>query len=184
MTRLFIILISLVVILVIGVFLIWPKYQELKVAQLKLVQKQVELENLGQYNLQLEEHFRKLQQYEKELAYIDFALPSDFDFPSLFHFLQKTCSQNGLVLKNIGPSFVPPADASEEEVSNGQAPQKKTIRGLATTLELSGSYKAFLNFLSALEKSARLIEVESISFSSPEGEDIFSFQLLVKAHSY
>lgn len=180
MSRLFIILISFLVLLVVGAFLIWPRYQELRSLQLEVAGKEVEVENAERHNLRIKELFQELEKYRDELLKIDYAVFPSPDFPSLFHFLQKSCSQNGLVLKDISPSFIPPQKKASEEESL----QKRGLKLLQTEIEISGSYDAFLNFLSTLEKSARIIEVGSISFGAPEEGGIFSFKLSIRAYSY
>jgi Tfp pilus assembly protein PilO len=78
-----------------------------------------------------------------------------------------------LVLKNESFNF---SSVSKESLA------KKEYR---FSLELSGSYPAFKNFLAILEKSAKIIEVENISFSSPAKDDsAFSFNVAVKFYSY
>jgi Tfp pilus assembly protein PilO len=93
--------------------------------------------------------------------------------PFMYGFFKKKASESGLVLKD--ESF-----ASEKESNYGSGLKEQRFN-----LEVFGSYLAFKNFLSALEKSARIIEVESVSFSSPkEGESILPFSLSVKFHSF
>jgi len=100
-------------------------------------------------------------------------LPKEIDLPRMYDFFQKEASSAGLVLKN--ESFT--AGAIQKE---GPA-----LRENGFNLEVVGSYAALKNFLASMEKSARVIEVERISFSSPEKkESVFSFSLSVKFYSY
>ncbi|MBM3257972.1 MAG: hypothetical protein FJZ05_02040, partial [Candidatus Nealsonbacteria bacterium] len=89
------------------------------------------------------------------------------------NFVQLACSQSGLVLESISPFTV----AAVSSMTN--------VKEISMSLKVSGSYSALKSFLAVLEKSARLIEIEDISFSSPtNNQDLFSFSLKVKIHSY
>ena len=51
-------------------------------------------------------------------------------------------------------------------------------------LQLVGSYPSLKSFLSDLEKSSRIIEVDSLSFATPEEIGPFTFDLVIKVYSY
>ncbi len=158
-------------ILGLGVGLIWPKYQDFKSLELEVSQKKSELKSKKEYLASLESAFQELEKHKDNLSKIESALPSDQSLPSLFDFLQRTSAQSGLILVDIGPVTV-------------SSPKGTTLKESGFNLSLSGSYSSLKNFLPVLEKSARLIEVEKISFSSAKGEEPFSFNLLIKIHSY
>lgn len=173
MTKSIAIIILLISILVIGVFLVFPKCQDLGSLQLEIGKKRAELQYKEKHISNLQEVSEELEKYKPELSKIDSALPSEPSLPSLFNFLQKASSQSGLIFRNVDSFSV----ATPEE--------KPEIKEISLNLGVSGSYSAFRNFLSTLEKSARLIEIENISFSSPkEKETSFSFDLRIKVHSY
>ena len=123
---------------------------------------------------------KKLDEHQEELTKIDSALPSEFSAPSLLKFLQKIAPENGLVLTAVSSSLAQPLS------------QRNDIKEIQSSLSLSGSYSSLKNFLKVLEKSARLIKIDSVSFSTSqkkEGETaeiskIFDFQLEVKTYSY
>jgi len=60
----------------------------------------------------------------------------------------------------------------------------KEIKEMNFELGLSGSYSSFKNFLSILERSSKLIEIEKISFSVGEKEKPWDFNLGIKVYSY
>ncbi|XOB41960.1 MAG: type 4a pilus biogenesis protein PilO [Candidatus Nealsonbacteria bacterium] len=173
------IVILLISILVIGVFLIWPKYQDLRSLQLEIGKKTAELQYKEKHISNLQEVSEELEKYKPELSKIDSILPFNPSLPSLFNFLQKASSQNGLIFRNV------------DSFSMTTPKEKPGIKEISLNLGVSGSYSAFRNFLSTLEKSARLIEIENISFSSPEEkptvptqETPFDFDLRIKVYSY
>jgi len=170
-----IIAILLLVALVLGgYFLWWPKYQEFEGKRLELEGKDREIKQKEEYLSKLEGLFAQLAEYSDELNKIDLALPTNPSVAALFNFFQKTSSENGLILTNIGLGGL-----------YSLKPGQERIQEMPFDVSLSGSYSAFKNFLSAIYRNARLIEVKSISFSSlEEGKDLFAFDLSLKTHAY
>ena len=167
-----IIIVSLALILLFAIFYFLPRYQELRYIEKEVEMKEEELSRREERIRELKSLQEELGNYREQLAKIDSALPVDEDLPALFDFLQKAASQSGLVLKSIShsaaklsPDF---ADLKETEVS----------------LELSGVYDSLKNFLPVLETTARLIETQSVSFSSDPEDGPKEFKLTIKIYSY
>lgn len=167
-----VILICLLVSFGLGFGILYPKYQEIKFLRFEISQKETELRYKEEYFSNLSQISEKLKGFGDSLAKIDSAIPQVVSLPSLFDFLQKISSQSGLLLRKLSP------------VSGRYLTEKSEIQEHSFSLSLSGSYLALKNFLLSLEKSARLIEVNSISFSSPAEGNFFEFELDLKVHSY
>lgn len=176
MNRLSTIIIIFLASLLIGAFLVRPKYQELKIKKDELFQKEAELKSLKEYAVELRSLSEELANYSDEMAKIDLALPQRFSVPSFLNYIQKTTSENGLILKNYS--------VSGEPVKGNAEGTQEGIKEYGVGLNLSGSYASFKNFLDALENNSRLIEVENISFSYPEKEKPIDFNIDLKVHSY
>lgn len=162
-----------------GYFFWWPEYQNFQNLRLMLENKKVQLEQAEEYLSELEALFDRLKGYGDELAKVDSALPLDPSIPALFNFIQKTSSENGLILKEM----------TLTKSSLEEATEKEEVQKIPFSVVVSGSYSGFKNFLSALYKNARIIEVNSVDFSSPstpeeEGIDLFVFSLGLETHSY
>lgn len=174
MNKLLITAICLIAALGLGLGFSWPKYQDLKALEANIEEKDLELQSETDYFSQIKETSEKLKGYEDSLAKISSALPPDPSLPALFNFLQQASSQTGLVLEEISLGSISPFQGKQE-----------SIKKIYVNLQLAGSYPAFKDFLSTLERSTKLIEVESIFFSSPrEPEEPFSFKVNIKTHSY
>jgi len=158
--------------LILGAVILWPRFQDLRAIQEELAKVSSELQYQEQYFSQLADIQEKFKDYQEQLSKIDSALPNDPSLASLFNFLQKASSQSGLILKGISPFA-----ASYPEGN-------PSLRRTQFSLEVSGSYSSFKEFLSIIEKSARLIEVGSVSFFTPKEGDIFTFNLRIKVYSY
>jgi len=172
MSKVFIISISLFSILIFGNFAFLPHYRDLRALRTEINEKNAELASIEEYFAQIEFLSQELQQYPEELGKIEFALPANPDFAPFFAFLQRACSENGLIFKKIN-SF----KALTHE--KGEKTDKSEVR-----FEASGDFNSLLNFLTILEKSVRMIEVVKISFSSPEQDETFSFKITAQIHSY
>lgn len=154
------------------IFFWWPKYQEFSNSKIELNEKKDELRNKEKYFSELERLSLKLKEYTAELDKIDSVLPQNPGITDLLNFLEKESSQNGMVLEKVNLENVSPLGKESE------------IFKVPLSFSVSGDYPAFKNFLSVLQKNARLIDVESISFSSPGKGEVFSFDIRIKAHSY
>lgn len=158
--------------LLLGGLVLWPKLRDLKVIQNDIARKEAELQAEEAFFESLNKIKNELKDYEPELAKINSALPDDQSLPSLFNFFQKASSLSGLILKGISPFAV-----SQSNIIS-------YLKETQFSLQLTGSYSSFKNFLGAIEKSARLIEVGNISFSAPAEEDLFNFNIRIKVNSY
>jgi Tfp pilus assembly protein PilO len=173
------IIIGLISLLALGIAVVFPKYQNLNLLQLKVKEKEAEFQSGKEYFSNLDDISEKLKKYEENLSKINSALAAEPGLPALFNFLQTATSQNGLVLRKIAPTL--PTPLKEELVKEGWSP---AIRETGINLTVTGYYPSFKNFLSTLEKTARMIEIESISFSTGEEVGPIDFNLRIKVYSY
>ncbi len=164
--------VSCFIVVIMVALILWPRFDELKTTQKDVEEKKAEFQMEDEYASELNKIKGELEQYESSVSKTSSALPADPSLPSLFNFLQQSSSQSGLVLKTINPFSI----SDSKNLPN--------LRETTFSLGVAGSYSAFKNFLSTLEKSARMIEIESISFSSPTEEELFDFNLQIKVYSH
>ena len=169
MNRSTIIITCFLLTIILGAFLLYPKYQDFVVIKKQVEAKENQLQSKQEYLSNLSQNSEQLKEYQEKLLVINTALPSTLSLPSLFDLLQKTASQNGLILKDMDSSLVTNPEGIQE---------------VRVDLKAVGFYSGFKSFISVLEKSARMIEIESFSFSTPEEGEIFDFVLTIKAYSY
>ena len=162
--------VSFLIVIAAAVFVLWPGFQELKAVRADIERGGGELQSQREYLQMLDEIKAELEENKEEIAKVNTTLPVNSSLPSLFNFLQKTSSESGLILTEISPFTI----SSSKEFAN--------LKEAIFSVEVSGSYSSLKNFISTLEKSARLIEVESISLSSA-GEGTFNFDLRLKTFS-
>lgn len=169
-----VILVLILLIIAGGYFFCWPKYQQFSVKKQELETKDEEIKKREEYLAGLESLLEKLKSFEQEISKIETALPTQPSIAALFKFLQKTSSENGLILEdtNIGQLY-------NLEKTEGR------VQKMPFSISLTGSYSSFKNFLSSLYQNSRLIEVKLISFSSPTEEEsnLFTFELTLETYA-
>lgn len=156
---------------VLSFFLTWPTYQGFQRNLQELKGVTLEYQYLSEHYANLERIDEELRQNETALAKIDSALPSSPMIPDLLDYLLKAASQNGLIVGNLGARVV--------KSSQTKAP----MQDIEVEVSVSGSYESLKSFLNTLHKNARMIEADSISFSTPSDEALFSFQINLRTHS-
>lgn len=154
------------------IFLWWPRYLDLNLLRFQVAQKRLELQTKAEYFDNLRGLSLKLKWYNEQLAKMDSALPDFLDLPDVLNFVQRESAVNGLILEDVGLAGTFPLSPGSK------------IKKTSLDISLSGFYPSFLNFLSVLQESARLIDPETISFSVPEEGELYSFRLKIKFHSY
>lgn len=175
------------IILLLMFFLVIPEYNKFKELQIESAEKRAEFNAKYEYFSEITRVFDELKNYKDSINKIDSALPSAPDFGRLSYFFQKKAKEDGLIIKDLFLAKYSPASPGSE------------VKEIVFSLNISGSYSALKNFINSLEKSARLFEITSISFSSAQNtflktpiktfaqfqiQQTYSFKMEVSAHSY
>jgi Tfp pilus assembly protein PilO len=93
-------------------------------------------------------------------------LPDHIDSVRLIIDVNNISAQYGMALKNISLTEFEPSNAATASLSLGPATERFKSVGLKFSVE--GAYDNFRSFLRDLEQSLRLVDIETISFSSRE----------------
>jgi len=193
-----------IIILTVNLILIFlfviPKYKESIELQKSVAQKQAEYNVKGDYYIKLLSTVKSIDERQDLLQKIDSALPSNFSLAPIVYFIQKKSIESQLTIKSItfsGGHDTLPINFNEQ-VGNSSGKNGGTgIKSIILTVNLSGSYQGLKLFLYSLERSARLFQVENISFvpvgiSSPQGSGTsvldqartYDFKLEIKTFTY
>lgn len=158
-------------------FLTWPGFQKFQELQKNIEFKKTDLATKVEYYALINKTAAELDLYKEEFDKISQnTMASEFVLPSLFDLLAQKASQNGLILEEIKLGGI---IAVKENPPTGGTKQTNI------SLQVAGSYDSFKNFLLALEKSARLINIQDISFSTPsEPSKPFLFKLNIQTYGY
>ncbi|MBI2450400.1 MAG: type 4a pilus biogenesis protein PilO [Candidatus Nealsonbacteria bacterium] len=167
--RLIIAVMIFVAVALLGLLLVWPKYQDFQLLRGNLEQKKIELSSKRDYY----DYFRniggKLEQYNDVLPQIDAAISEGYSLPALFYYLQRRAGESGLI---------------SESIQAGEISGSKEVKEINISFKVSGTYSSLKSFLYALENSARLFNIKKVNFSIPERGGPFSFDLELTTYSY
>jgi Tfp pilus assembly protein PilO len=141
----------------------------------QITQVKAELDNQNKYVQQLKTIEQMMEEQKELVSKVDSALPSGPDTPSLLKLLDEISTQTGVTLEGI----------NLQQGAVGQGGEQEKVKVYSLGLNISGSYFAFKNFLFALERSARLVDVTQTDFSIRQESDTASvFRVFVKFYSY
>ena len=183
MKKAYIFPILILVAVAIGVYFILPKYEDFNNLKEKVEGKKQELEEKKVYFSNLEKIFQKAKEKEESLNKIKQALPQEVSLSSLLSFFQKEASENGLAVVNIAPSE---SSSQKKQAGTGEeSEEEERIKESYFQVGVEGSLENFSSFLSNLENSSRLLEVENISLRAKQKqESLLEITLSLKVHSY
>jgi Tfp pilus assembly protein PilO len=194
MPRLATIITCLLIAILLVAFVVLPKYREYSDANLKIKMKNIDIENQQKYFSQIKDTSEKLKNYSEELKKINYALPKEPFLPEVLDFLAQASSQNGMTFRKLTSSSVASPKAPAATASSSPTPESEKskispkLKEINVEFEVSGNYSSLKNFISTLEKSARLIEIESITFSSSQTktaeETSPTFVFKIKTYSF
>jgi len=137
--------------LAIGFWFLRPLYGDIQSAFELKKQNQDNLTQRKKLTENLERLINQYNEREQDVASLNKAVPSGQNIPELLVNLEAIASENGLIFENVN---FKPKDL-----------KAKGIKTLVAEVKIKGSYPAFLNYLKAVEKSLRIFDVVSVSFS-------------------
>jgi len=172
-----IIALILFVTLLLVYFLVMPEYNTFKSLQVELGEKKAEYNAEYDYYAAIDVTYFGLQDRADDIKKIDNALPETPELGRTIYYLQKTATDNNLIVKNLFLS------KSSQSVSPSGNINNSNVKDIIFSMNLLGEYPALGEFIMSLEKSSRLFEITDISFSSPSGPP-YNFSLQIKTHSY
>ena len=153
-------------------FILWPTVRTLSSLEAAKELKNKELEIKENYWRNLRELREKIQGLPPEkAALVKESLPDDPALPSLYEKLQQAAAESGLILVSI--------DSLPRESKEGSQ-----LRSIDTIIEVEGRYEGLKEFLLRAGRTARLLNVKSVDFKSPEKGQIFHFSIGLEAYSY
>lgn len=137
--------------------------------------KQKELEYKKTYFDNLAKLSLELKKYSNQITKVDSMLPENASLPEDINFLNKAAIANGVSLDDfkIGKA--------------SSLKQNSKIEENSVSATVTGTYQGLKNFLLALQSSARIFELQSISFSQDKELNKkveTSFSLSIKSYSY
>lgn len=183
MARLFIIIILIFAAVVIGVFYLRPQWQQFQILQ-------KESENLRNIATELDDLIQNRDALIKiintvdkqDLQKIDHALPKGQRSAEFLVLLETLANRNNVVLRQV--DFIDAGEPQSGQPRPGGAiiaPGIGAIKEFPISMNVSGSYEASKSFLRDLERSLRIIDISSVSFSASSKDQ---FEFILKGKTY
>ena len=170
---------SLGALVLVVLFLIMPSFDSMNLDRQILLEKQSSLEQAKLFNQQIAE---KNSQYKsEELENSLSVLPKQEELSALLIQLERLATGNGLIMESVDFSKIEqeePQSAPELKegaysesglLLNAEGTQAQPYRILLVSLKLNGTYGAFKNYLQAVEKNKRIMDVASLSLNTGSG---------------
>jgi Tfp pilus assembly protein PilO len=183
------IIIFIVILLVF--FLVMPEYKAFVFLRDDLAKKRAEYDAERDYYAAIYKTYSELQVRQEDIKKIDNALPTDPDLGKIVYFLQRAAAQNSIIIKDLFLSRSAPANLPK----TGGQPGTNAVKDITFSMDVLGDYISLQQFIITLEKSARVLEVASITFGSSEEmpqenqtqfqlQQTYNVNLQVRTHSY
>jgi Tfp pilus assembly protein PilO len=139
--------------------------EELAVWESKLQEASASKEKLKS----LEEKYQKM---EEDAVKVLQALPSSKEIPGLLVEMEALSSKSGLVLNSI--NFSQEGKAKKSLSSSKTQQETKAYQTIRLDLSMAGDMTSLRKFLEGAEKSLRLMDIESVNFSTKSTENVLS----------
>jgi hypothetical protein len=177
-----IIAIALFLELLFAVYFVLPQYRELNGLEEKIAKKETLVRQSREHLAKVKQSAQILKMYAEKVSKVKSALPEEVSSADILNFFQEEASTNGLILDSLRESREIETQKKEESAGSKQN-KKARIKTTVFSLSMKGALYALVNFLKALESSARLFEVTRLNLIS--GKDgVLKIALTVKTHSY
>ena len=171
-------LLSLILLLVsIGVFFAFidPFYKEIEVIRLEIKGLDEALNNSKQIQETRDQLLGRFNAIPRQdLERIKKMLPDHVDNVKLILEIDRIASQYGMTIKNIS---VIEKGGGRETLGRPEEP----LGTIGLDLIITGSYRLFLNFVSDLEKSLRIVDIVSLAFTATT-EDFNQYDLGIQTY--
>jgi Tfp pilus assembly protein PilO len=163
--------------IIVGWFFLIPIYGEVNGKNTELG---VQKEEISKMEKGLDRLGDLMDSYNKNKDKADLVLqmaPVGLDLPSILSQFETLSSQTGVILYSInaaadsGNSQAQQAstqaiDDGTQAVDSGAPEQAVAMKSATVNLKISGTYESFKNFLAGLEKSSRLADVQTATFTA------------------
>ncbi len=173
---------------------IWPAYNNFQAKQSMADVKQQEYNKLNDLVNKLNELTKDYKTKADSVDKLEQIAPPGKDVPELLNQFESLSAQSGMILHSIdftegagGQAQAKPTASSDQTAASPIPEQSQAesnpIRELNIGIRVSGSYEAFKNFLTNIEKNLRLVDIQNIGFSASSQQNVlYDFSLSGKTY--
>ncbi len=150
-------------IILVAWFLVWGKISQLRETQAQIAMR-LDTINLEKQVIQkLNSISQVLDSQKSNVDRLEQAIPSNDEQPEILSMIENISSQNGLNL--ISLDITTPEDNLPSGAKVRDLPiEKRLLKQLQVTTNLEGNYGSLKNWLGAMEKNLRIMDVNKITF--------------------
>ena len=166
-------LISFIVSLILIFVFVFPLFSSAREIYSDLNQKRQEIEKLKELSGKIGKIEQDYDSISEAVEKVLLALPEEKDLPQLLVQFEKIAVNNGLLLESIEFGEISKKEESDfirsikdYETLNQSKKMLSTFPNSSVLLKVAGSYSSFKNYISALEKNVRSMDIYSIQFSN------------------
>jgi Tfp pilus assembly protein PilO len=169
---------------------IWPAYNNFQAKQSVADVKQQEYNKLKDLVDKLNELTKDYKTKADSVDKLEQIAPPGKNIPELLNQFESLSAQSGMILHSIDFAEGAGAQAqAKQTVSPDQAAAQQNeaasapVNELGINIRVSGSYEAFKNFLTNIEKNLRLVDIQTLGFSvSGQQNDLYDYSVSGKAY--
>ena len=184
----------IIALVLVGYYFVFPGYEDHMIKKKELDIKDEEIVAKEEYLPRLEVVAGRLLEHVDQITIVETSLPFEPSIAALSNYFQKTVSQNGLILKNIDVSQLF-TDATNN-TDDGETESVENMSDMLFSATVTGSYPSFKTLLLDIYLNARIIGVDSFSFSSTRGDidsgpnselilnDLLDYNINLRTQSY
>lgn len=155
----------------VGVFLLWPRYEILTSLQKEKIQKETNLTYHQEYAKGLAMLKREAEGKSSEIRIVQNSLPDTQELPSLYEQVGTIAAESGLVAKSVS-------------ISPSQSPSSPQVKSIDIDLGAEGSYEALKQFIQNTRKSPRIFTIKSFRLAGSVQQEMFQYSIQMEAYSY
>lgn len=154
-------------------FMIMPKNAEIGKQKEVLSQAQEEKEKISSTVNDLKKMVAKLSSNSKEITDLDEAMPLSAKALRLKVLLENLSQSVGLTVSNVNVAYNSSAPwAGDKELLASPYSPPRSVQRLSGSVSVVGTYSQIVAFIEKIEKSGRVININSVSIDSSENGNL------------
>ncbi len=154
---------TLIIVAAIGFFMIWPTASSIWQSWQALSASQADLKKAEEKAQALADLKKNATQINNVAAIAGNYIPQSYDSSQLILELSTIAANNNLTVQQTSINQVTPASSPTPTPQAGSNSSVSNLKDISFSIQLSGAYPDFLNFLKAIETSSKLTIVTSIN---------------------
>lgn len=185
--KLAIILGALMIVALVFILLAFPLYQKITATREEIKTKQAEEENLKARIESLKELEANYKTAKEKSKMIELALPNEQQMPEILVQLENIAGETGMSFTEITPASLkgtsPKAGkSSSPQIETGTSRAKGIYKAVPLTVKIAGNFSGLKNYLKAIEKNIRILDLEAISIEKSTTEKVLNISLALNAY--